>query len=343
MGRLQNSVALVVGGAKGQGRSHALTLAREGADIALVDNCIADVEGQQYPGASKEQLDETREMVQALGRRCVSMVADVRDADDMGAAVASTVSELGAIDHLVCNAGVLLRFGKVHELTPEQWRTVIDTNLTGVFITCRAVLPHMVSRRRGTITITASTAGRSGFPNLADYNASKWGVIGLMKSMASERRVRHPGQLRGAVQREFGQAALDDQQSSDLRAVLPGPCRAHPSGRRRTDAADASVAGRRGRSTRCLERDPVSGLRRRALRVRRGPARRRRPHGRQLCLTALDRQETRRHARLPARHRQPRDDPDPPHGRELRRYRGSGRIDAREPRRRAGGGPEHSH
>ncbi|WP_375501481.1 mycofactocin-coupled SDR family oxidoreductase [uncultured Jatrophihabitans sp.] len=186
MGKLDGSVALVIGSAKGQGRSHALTLAREGAEIVLVDNCVVDVEGQPYPGASKEQLDETTAMVQALGRRCVSMVGDVRLAEDMERAAQYALSEFGAIDHLICNAGILLRFGKVHELSPDQWRTVIDTNLTGVFMACRAVLPHMVARRRGTITITASTAGRSGFPNLADYNASKWGVIGLMKSLASE-------------------------------------------------------------------------------------------------------------------------------------------------------------
>jgi SDR family mycofactocin-dependent oxidoreductase len=186
MGKLDGSVALVVGGAKGQGRSHALTLAREGADIALVDNCEVVVEGQQYPGGSKEQLDETEAMVLALGRRCVSTVGDVRSSNDMERAVALTLSELGSLEHLICGAGILLRFGKVHEITPEQWRTVIETNLTGVFNSCRAALPNMVAKRRGTITIIASTAGRSGFPNLPDYNTSKWGVIGLMKSMASE-------------------------------------------------------------------------------------------------------------------------------------------------------------
>ncbi|OBB17707.1 hypothetical protein A5761_09975 [Mycolicibacterium setense] len=186
MGKLDGSVALIVGGAKGQGRSHALTLAREGADIALLDNCEVNVAGQAYPGGSKEQLAETHAMVLELGRRCVSLVGDIRVEDDMERAVAVTLGELGALDHLLCSAGVWLRYGKLHEITPEQWRMVIETNLTGPYIASRAVLPHMVAQRRGTITITTSTAGRSGYPNLADYNSSKWGVIGLMKSMASD-------------------------------------------------------------------------------------------------------------------------------------------------------------
>lgn len=186
MGKLDRKVVLITGGAKGQGRSHALTMAREGADIALVDNCEVNVEGQPYPGGSKEQLEETQEMVRALGRRCVSHVADIRNEDDMARAVAGTIEELGTIDHLLCSAGIILKFGKLAEITPQQWRTVIDTNLTGAYMACRAVLPHMVKRRSGSIVITASTGGRAGYPNISDYTASKWGVIGMMKSIAIE-------------------------------------------------------------------------------------------------------------------------------------------------------------
>ncbi|OAK51205.1 mycofactocin-coupled SDR family oxidoreductase [Rhodococcoides kyotonense] len=186
MGKLDGSTALITGGAKGSGRSHAVTLAREGANIALLDNCVADVDGQHYPGGSEEELQETRSMVERLGRRCITIVADVRDDKDMIDAARQTITELGAIDHLVSSAGIILGFGKLADITPHQWRTVIDTNLTGVYNACRAVLPHMVERRRGNIVITSSTAGRAAYPNISDYGASKWGVIGLMKTVAME-------------------------------------------------------------------------------------------------------------------------------------------------------------
>lgn len=186
MGTLNGSVALITGGAKGSGRNHALTLAREGADIALLDNCVVEVEGQNYPGGSREQLDETRRMVTELGRRCITIEADVRDDEAVVQAAQRTVDELGRIDHLLSSAGIILQFGKLADIEPRHWRTVIDTNLTGVYNVCRAVLPHMVEQRSGTITITASTAGRFAYQNISDYGSSKWAVIGLMKTVAAE-------------------------------------------------------------------------------------------------------------------------------------------------------------
>lgn len=186
MGKLDGTVALITGGAKGSGRSHALTLAREGADIALLDNCVSDVAGQNYPGGSQKELDETRKLVSDLGRRCIGIVADVRDDEAMVTAAQRTVDEFGRIDHLLSSAGIILQFGKLADISPQQWRTVIDTNLTGVYNVCRAVLPHMVARRAGNIVITSSTAGRAAYPNISDYGASKWAVIGLMKTLAVE-------------------------------------------------------------------------------------------------------------------------------------------------------------
>ncbi|MBY4039652.1 mycofactocin-coupled SDR family oxidoreductase [Rhodococcus fascians] len=186
MGKLDGTVALITGGAKGSGRSHAITLAREGADIALVDNCVADVPGQNYPGGSELELQHTRKLVTDAGRRCITIVADVRSADEMVDAAQRSIDELGKIDHLVSSAGIILQFGKLADISPEQWRTVIDTNLTGVYNVCRAVLPHMVERRTGNIVITSSTAGRAAYPNISDYGASKWAVIGLMKTLAVE-------------------------------------------------------------------------------------------------------------------------------------------------------------
>ena len=203
-----------------------------------------------------------------LGRRCVSVVGDVRSPQDMEHAVASTASELGALDHRVCNAGLLLRFGKVHELSPEQWRPVLATNLTGVFITCRAVLPPMMARRRGTITITASTAGRSGFPNLADYNSSKWGVIGLMKSMASEYGIR------------VNCVAPSNVNSGELPSMTNNPAIfGH-----RTNHVNASARCRGSRPRGRFQRNPLPGFERGSERVRRGVARSGRVDGRQLRL-----------------------------------------------------------
>lgn len=186
MGKLDGTVALITGGAKGSGRSHALTLAREGAAIALVDNCVADVPGQNYPGGSEEELEQTRAMVSDVGRKCISIVADVRDDEAMVDVARQTIDELGQIDHLLSSAGIILKFGKLADISPEQWRTVIDTNLTGVFNVCRAALPHMVAKRKGNIVITSSTAGRAAYPHISDYGASKWAVIGLMKTLAME-------------------------------------------------------------------------------------------------------------------------------------------------------------
>lgn len=186
MGRLDGTVALITGGAKGQGRSHALTLAREGANIALVDNCEESVEGQFYPGGSKEDLAKTQAMVTELGRECLTFIADVRNEDDMEKAAKATVEQLGQIDFLLCSAGTIRNYGKLHQISSEQFRAVVETNLTGVFLSCKAVLPYMVERRKGVIVITASTGGRAGVPNISDYVASKWGVIGMMKSIANE-------------------------------------------------------------------------------------------------------------------------------------------------------------
>ena len=184
MGTLTGKVALVTGGARGQGRSHAVALARLGADIAVCD-VLEDVPTVKYAMGTAEQLAETVAMVEAQDRRALALRADVRDHEAVDAAVATTLDELGRIDILVSNAGIYSR-GPVHELTTESWQTMLDVNLTGVFHTLRAVVPTMRAQGSGRIVVTASGAARTGTPNMSHYAASKWAVVGLVKSAALE-------------------------------------------------------------------------------------------------------------------------------------------------------------
>jgi SDR family mycofactocin-dependent oxidoreductase len=184
VGTLTGKVAFVTGGARGQGRSHAVALARLGADIAVCD-VLEDVPTVKYAMGTAEQLAETAAMVEALDRRALPLRADVRDHEAVDAAVATTLDELGRIDILVCNAGIYSR-GLVHELTTESWQTMLDVNLTGVFHTLRAVVPTMREQGSGRIVVTASGAARTGAPNMSHYAASKWAVVGLVKSAALE-------------------------------------------------------------------------------------------------------------------------------------------------------------
>ena len=181
---LAGRVAFITGGSRGQGRAHALALAAEGADIILCD-IAADIATVPYPLGTKDELDETRALVEASGRACLAMVADVRDTEQMAGVVAAGLDRFGQIDICVANAGIT-GFAKFQDLDDATWQDMIDVDLTGVFKTIRAVLPHMLERRYGRIVATSSMAGRMGNPNLAHYVAAKWGVIGLVKTLAME-------------------------------------------------------------------------------------------------------------------------------------------------------------
>lgn len=184
MGVLDGRVAWVTGAARGQGRAHAVALARAGADVVVTDLC-SDIPTVPYPLGTRDELDETTRLVEAEGRRCVAMVADVRDTAAVEAVVAAGVESFGHLDICVANAGVT-GYGRFHELDDATWQDMIDVDLTGTFRTIRAVLPHMLERRHGRIIATASMAGRMGNPNLAHYVAAKWGVIGMIKTLAME-------------------------------------------------------------------------------------------------------------------------------------------------------------
>lgn len=184
MGKFDGRVALITGGARGQGRSHAVTFAREGASIVVCD-IAAQIETVPYGMATEDQLPETAKLVEELDQRCLALQADMRDTAQVQGVVDRTMSEFGRIDILIANHGIL-SLGPVADMSDEVWNDVIDTDLTGVFKAMRAVIPHMVEQGWGRIIATSSMAGRTGLPTVAHYCAAKWGVIGLTKSVARE-------------------------------------------------------------------------------------------------------------------------------------------------------------
>jgi (+)-trans-carveol dehydrogenase len=184
-GRLAGKVTLVTGAARGQGRSHAVRLAEEGADVIALDLC-ADLASVPYPLATPADLDETARLVEALGRRVVARQADVRDIDSLRSAVDEGVAELGRLDVVCANAGVN-NPAPAHEIDEPAWSAVIDIDLSGVWRTCKVAIPHMVAGQNGgAIVLTSSAAGLTGYANIAHYTAAKHGVNGLMKTLAQE-------------------------------------------------------------------------------------------------------------------------------------------------------------
>jgi NAD(P)-dependent dehydrogenase (short-subunit alcohol dehydrogenase family) len=184
MGPLNGKVALITGAARGQGRSHALALASEGADIAVCD-IAEDISTVPYHLASKADLDETVAHVRALGRRVISQVADMRDTAQVARVVDATIAEFGRIDILAANHGIISH-ARIDDTTDEIWENTLDTNLMGIFKITRAVLPHMRRQGYGRIVATASSIARVGTANCAAYGASKWGVLGFVKSCAQD-------------------------------------------------------------------------------------------------------------------------------------------------------------
>ena len=184
IGPLSGHVALVTGAARGQGRSHAVGLARDGADVVICD-IDADIKTVPYPLSRSDDIKHTADLVTAAGRNCLMAVCDVRASAAVDALVGQAIERFGKLDIVVANAGIV-SFGRVQELSDEDWNDVLSVNLTGAFHTMRAALPHMISRKYGRIVATASMAARGGTANAAHYVASKWGIIGLVKSLARE-------------------------------------------------------------------------------------------------------------------------------------------------------------
>jgi SDR family mycofactocin-dependent oxidoreductase len=183
--RLDGRVALITGAARGQGRSHAVRLAELGADLVLVDVCD-DLPRIPYGQPSVAQLDDTARAAREAGADVRTVVADVRDADAMADAASLAVGELGGIDVVVANAGVI-QLKPAVEITAADWADIIGINLTGVWNTVAPTIAPMIDQGRGgSIVITSSAAGVKGPPNMAHYAASKSGVIGLMRSLSAE-------------------------------------------------------------------------------------------------------------------------------------------------------------
>jgi len=189
-GRVAGKVAFITGAARGQGRSHAVRLAEEGADIIAVD-ALADIETVPYPMASEADMKETVRLVEALGRRIVALTADVRDYDSIRTALDRGVAELGHVDIVLANAGIL-SFGAAHELSEQTWAEMIDINLTGVWRTAKAAIPYLVEQGTGgSIILTSSVAGLRSYTGVGHYVSAKHGVVGLMKTLAQELAEHH--------------------------------------------------------------------------------------------------------------------------------------------------------
>jgi SDR family mycofactocin-dependent oxidoreductase len=184
VGKLDGKVAIITGGGRGQGRAHAIALAKEGAAVVICD-APQRMEAVPYDTASEADLAETAGMIVGAGGRCVGLQADVREPASLDEVARAAIEEFGTIDILCANAGVLA-FGPLLDAGPAVWDINIAVNLTGVYNSIRAVLPTMLDRRHGRIIATSSAGGRIGYPNLTAYCAAKWGVIGLVKSLCLE-------------------------------------------------------------------------------------------------------------------------------------------------------------
>jgi len=183
---LEGRVAFVTGAARGQGRAHAVRLADEGADIIAIDVCAPVDDTITYPSATPEDLAETVAAVEATGRKVLAREVDIRDLAAQQQVVAEGVEQFGRLDIVVANAGVL-SWGRIFEMSPEQWDTVVDVNLNGTWRTIRAAVPAMIEAGNGgSIIIVSSSAGLKATPGNGHYAASKHGLVALTNSLALE-------------------------------------------------------------------------------------------------------------------------------------------------------------
>lgn len=236
-GPLQGRVAFVTGAARGQGRAHAVRLASEGADIIAIDICGPVDDSVPYAAATPEDLAQTVAEVQATGAKILSRQVDVRDDAAVRQAVADGVAEFGRLDIVVANAGVL-SWGRLWELTDDQWNTVIDTNLTGTWRTIRAAVPAIIEAGNGgSIIIVSSAAGIKASPGNGHYAASKFGLTALTNSLALEAgeygiRVNsiHPYSVATPMIENDSMIGILQKHPNYLHAFAPMPYQPVPSG-----------------------------------------------------------------------------------------------------------------
>jgi SDR family mycofactocin-dependent oxidoreductase len=223
-GRLEGKVALVSGAARGQGRSHAVRMAQEGADVIAFDVC-RQLGTVPYPMATSEDLKETVRLVEDLDRRIVAREADVRDLAGVQAVVDEGVSQFGRLDVVSANAGIAGFAENAWSLTEDQWEEMIAVNLSGVWRTVKAAVPKMIEAGNGgSIVLTSSTAGVKGMAGATHYVTAKHGVVGLMRALANELaphmiRVNtvHPtGVNTPMIHNEFMDQVLSDPEAGSL-------------------------------------------------------------------------------------------------------------------------------
>jgi SDR family mycofactocin-dependent oxidoreductase len=244
----EGRTVFITGGARGQGRSHAVEFARRGADIVLCDIC-GPVEAE-YPHATPEDMEATKGMVEAEGRRCLALKADVREPAEMTRVVAAAEEEIGGIDILVANAAILSGTRRIDQVDPATFANVVQTNLGGVFHAMSATLPGMIDRGFGRVIAISSMAARRPYGRGSAYCASKWGIIGLVKDAAIDvaRKgitinavcpcsVDTPMAVNDDAVRTF-RPDLDDPQMSDLEEVMS---RFHPQGIPWVEPADVTA------------------------------------------------------------------------------------------------------
>ena len=185
-GALEGRVAFITGAARGQGRAHAVRLASEGADIIAIDVCKPVSETVTYPMPTAEDLADTVRLVEATGRKVIARELDIRDLEAQQQVVAEGMEQFGRLDIVVANAGIL-SWGRIWEMSEEQWDTVIDINLNGTWRTIRAAVPAMIEAGNGgSIIIVSSSAGTKATPGNAHYSASKHGLVALTNALAIE-------------------------------------------------------------------------------------------------------------------------------------------------------------
>ncbi|MFC9659201.1 mycofactocin-coupled SDR family oxidoreductase [Nocardia sp. NPDC127606] len=204
--RFEGKVVFVTGAARGQGRAEAVRFAEEGADVIAIDAC-AEFASTSYAGATEADLAETVKLVEAAGGKIVASKVDVRDFDGLSAALAAGIEQLGRLDVVVANAGICSA-AMSWEITAEQWQETIDVNLTGVFHTAKAAVPHLIAQGEGgAMVFISSVAGLKGTPFTGHYVATKHAITGLAKTMANElgaHRIRvntvHPAGVASGMQ-----------------------------------------------------------------------------------------------------------------------------------------------
>lgn len=249
MGDLEGRVAFVTGAARGQGRAYAVRMAREGADVVISDICAPVSDTIPYPAATPEDLAETASLIEAEGRSVLARTVDIRDDAGIRQLVADGVERFGRLDVLVANAGVL-SWGRLWELSDEQWNTVIDVNLTGTWRTLRAVIPAMIAAGNGgSIVIISSSAGLKATPGNGHYAAAKHGLTSMTNTLALELgeysiRVNsvHPYSIDTPMIQNDAMLAVLGKHHSYLHSFAPMPYRplakdsgANDSGAKRSD------------------------------------------------------------------------------------------------------------